>query len=400
MITVGRMRPIHPPQRKVPTTVKDPTHRNNESQPRKRMALLLFIIATGLGLLNFGIIHTDALASGRSRYNWKDPFVNEFTGAYSAVLLVPLMIWLWKKRPIHLDWATGIPLYLFAIALLGATHTTLMHLSRLLLYPMLVGYPFDYGELPYRYLMEFQKQVLWIPGVFGLFAFFDQIRSSQHNRLMTAKLQTRLAHAQLNQLTQQINPHFLFNSLNLISSKVYGDPDAADRLIGELADLLRDSLDLGKRPGIPLHEELGFLEKYLSIMIARFGDRIAIERDIDPDSLPTFVPSMILQPIVENSFKHRLESQQGSIRISISTRIVAHGLEIEILDAFTPSESSGPAHKERVSVSGTGLSNIRERLQLTYGNQARLESSPIDDDHFRTLIRVPLEFPELCPDTY
>jgi len=400
MITVGRMPPIHPPQRMVPTTVKDPTHRKNESQPRKRMALLLFIIATGLGLLNFGIIHTDALASGRSRYNWKDPFVNEFTGAYSAVLLVPLMMWLWKKRPIHRNWATGIPLYLFAIVFFGATHTTLMHMTRLVLYPMVVGYPFDYGALPYRYLMEFQKQVLWIPGVFGLFAFIDQIRSSQHNKLMAARLQSRLAHTQLNQLTQQINPHFLFNSLNLISSKVYGDPDAADRLIGELADLLRDSLDLGKRPGIPLQEELGFLEKYLSIMIARFGNRILVERHIDPESLPTIVPSMILQPVIENSFKHRLESRLGSIRISISTRVTSHGLEIEILDGFTPSGSSGLAHTERVRVSGTGLSNIRERLQLTYGDQARLEAAPIDDDHFRTLIRLPLEFPPLCPDTY
>lgn len=383
-----------------PNTMEAPADSVYRSWSRKRMALLLIFIATGLGLLNFGIIHTDALASGRSHYNWKEPFVNEFTGAYSAILMVPLMMWLWKKRPIHRNWVTGILLYGFAIVLFGATHTTLMHMTRLVLYPMIVGYPFDYGALPYRYLMEFQKQVLWIPGVFGLFAFIDQIRSSQHNKLMAARLQSRLAHTQLNQLTQQINPHFLFNSLNLISSKVYGDPDAADRLIGELADLLRDSLDLGKRPGIPLQEELGFLEKYLSIMIARFGNRILVERHIDPESLPTIIPSMILQPVIENSFKHRLESRLGSIRISLSTRMVPQGLEIEILDAFTPAEAAGHAYPDLSRPSGTGLSNIRERLQLTYGGQARLEAAPIDDDHFRTLIRVPLEFPPLCPDTY
>jgi len=109
---------------------------------------------------------------------------------------------------------------------------------------------------------------------------------------------------------------------------------------------------------------------------------------------------MILQPVIENSFKHRLESRLGSIRISISTRMVPQGLEIEVLDAFTPAEAAGHAYPDLSRPSGTGLSNIRERLQLTYGDQARLEAAPIDDDHFRTLIRVPLEFPPLCPDTY
>lgn len=372
--------------------MEDPTHRKNEYMPRRRLALLLVLIATGLGLLNFGIIHTDALASGRTHYNWKAPFVNEFTGAYSAVLLVPFMMWLWKRRPIQRNWTTGIPLYIVAIVLLGVTHTTLMHLSRVVLYPPLVGYAFDYGSLIYRYLMEFQKQVVWISGVFGLFAVIDQTRSYQHNKLMAAKLQARLALAQLNQLTQQVNPHFLFNSLNLVSSKIYEDPDAADRLIGELADLLRDSLDLGKRPGIPLQEELEFLDKYVSIMVARFGDRIAIERSIDPESLSTSVPSMILQPVIENSFKHRLESRQGTIRISISTRMHQNELEIEILDTFTPSGNTGLVHPRTPKSRGTGLSNIRERLQLTYGDQARLEATPIDDNHFRTFIRIPLDF--------
>ena len=209
----------------------------------------VFALVNLIGLLNFSIIHTDALATGRSHYyDWREYFINEFSGAYTAFVFIPILVFLWKHYPVFIHWGRRLPVYIGVTLVVGATHTTLMLGSRTLLFPLVLHREFNYGNLGYRYLMEFHKQVVWIWLTFAIAAGIHQIRRHQQNKLKAVNLQAQLAYSRLEQMRQQINPHFLFNSLNLISSKIYEDVEAADQLISDLSDLLRESLDMSKRP--------------------------------------------------------------------------------------------------------------------------------------------------------
>jgi len=354
--------------------------------------LLVFVILTAVGLLNFSIIHTDALATNRSNYDWREYFIYEFTGSYTAFFLVMPLVYIWKRFPVYTNWSQRLPIYIVITIGVGVIHTTLMLLSRTLLFPLILDREFHYGNLWYRYLMEFHKQVVWVWLTFGVVTGIQQIYRHQQNKLKEAKLQTQLAHSRLEQVRQQINPHFLFNSLNLISSKVYEDAESADQLISDLSDLLRQSLDMSKTPTTSLKTELGFVNNYLSIMQSRFSDRVSIERQLDADCLDYEVPSLLLQPIVENSFKHRLEARNGSILISLSCRKIGSELEIMISDTFTPtSTQTEPENTLAKPSTGTGLSNIRERIEYLYSGKATFEYGPKDEFHYQTCIRIPLK---------
>lgn len=183
-----------------------------------------------------------------------------------------------------------------------------------------------------------------------------------HEReLHAAELETRLTEARLQALQMQLNPHFLFNTLNAIASLMHKDVDAADRMIVRLSELLRYALDSTNEQEVPLRQELDFLGRYLDIQRARFGERLSVQNEIPPEALDARVPNLILQPLVENAIEHGLEPQARSGTIVLRARINHHRLVIEVIDngvglknGATPSE-------------GIGLSNTRARLQQLYG---------------------------------
>lgn len=193
-----------------------------------------------------------------------------------------------------------------------------------------------------------------------------------HAALTKARLgleqERRLAQqAQLLQLTQQIEPHFLFNALNTIASTVHGDPDLADRLLTRLAALLRAATDLARQPETTLDEELRLLEAYAAIMCHRFADRVTLQFHIDPAARRCRVPTLLLQPLLENAFRHGVERRPGPCRIDIHA--VQHGSELWLTvedDAGAlPASTAQPAW-------GVGLGNLRQRLQARYGQAAAL----------------------------
>jgi two-component system LytT family sensor kinase len=190
--------------------------------------------------------------------------------------------------------------------------------------------------------------------------------------------------ARVEALASQINPHFLFNTLTSISSLIRSQPETARMLIVKLSGLLRRLLR-SQEHFVTLREELEAIDEYLDIETIRFGPRLRIEKSIDPASLDIVVPSMLLQPLVENSIKHGLEPRVGEGRITIrSTLQNGHA----IIDVIDNGVGVGPGQANRVKGSGIGLRNVNERLQVIYGSnyQLQLDSVPGEGTCARIII--------------
>jgi two-component system LytT family sensor kinase len=200
--------------------------------------------------------------------------------------------------------------------------------------------------------------------------------------------QQLLLKARMDALSSQINPHFLFNTLNTVSALIRFDPDAARGVVLKLSNILRRLLRKHET-FVPLREELRFIDDYLDIEVARFGrDNLEIIKQIDEETLETFIPSMLLQPIVENCLKHGLAPKIDGGRIQLRTSNRDGRLHIEIEDNGVGISEERMPH---VYVEGIGLSNVRERLRVLYGADFVLHITSTPGDG--TVIRI--DIPEL-----
>jgi len=185
-----------------------------------------------------------------------------------------------------------------------------------------------------------------------------------------AENQQLLLKARMDALTSQINPHFLFNTLNTVSSLIRFDPDMARGVVLKLSNILRRLLRKHET-FVPLREELEFIDDYLDIEVIRFGrDKLQIFKEIDPETLDTFVPSMLLQPMVENSIKHGLAPRLEGGQIHIRTVHSDGRLAIEVRDNGL---GISPERLAEVYGGGIGISNVHERLRLLYGDQFKMD---------------------------
>jgi hypothetical protein len=173
--------------------------------------------------------------------------------------------------------------------------------------------------------------------------------------------------AQLLQLTQQIEPHFLFNALNTIAATIHTDPERADTLLTRLAALLRAATDLARQPEVALADELRLLEGYAAIMCERFAGRVDLHWDIDPHSTACRVPTLALQPLLENAFLHGVERRSQPTRVVVRSRRDGLRLLLEVED----DAGELPASQQF----GIGLTNLQQRLALRFGVHAALTLS-------------------------
>lgn len=199
-----------------------------------------------------------------------------------------------------------------------------------------------------------------------------------------------LMQARLEALTSQINPHFLFNTLNSVSSLIRTDPQAARVVVLKLSRILRRRLRQHDNFA-SLRDELEFINDYLSIEMTRFGDKLRFVENIDPDTLDMLIPSMLLQPLVENSIKHGLSSKIEGGVITIETHRLAHGLRMIVQDdgVGIPEEKLATLLSE-----GIGVSNVTERLKVLFGGDYKMW---IDSKAGRGT-RISMEVPEFQPD--
>ncbi|TXB63609.1 sensor histidine kinase [Phaeodactylibacter luteus] len=221
--------------------------------------------------------------------------------------------------------------------------------------------------------------------IYSAFAFQRKLRNQ---RVAMAQMETQLTGAQLSALRLQLQPHFLFNTLNTISSLMEFDKKQAQQMVSRLGHLLRSVLDQNKTNRIPLREELEFSRNYLSIEQIRFQDRLKVVVQAPTDVLDAQVPSLILQPLVENAIKHGFANQSGDGQITVQCRLLEDG-KVEVKVSDDGQGSSRPA-KELLN-SGIGLQNVRDRLELIYKSAASLSIDTAKGDGFTATVVLPYQ---------
>lgn len=223
------------------------------------------------------------------------------------------------------------------------------------------------------------------------FSFYHTVRSAQKLRWrerQAAELLALTREQELAILKAQLNPHFLFNTLNGISAMVTRDPEEARRMIARLADLLRYATDNSERPLVPLREEVAFTQAYVQLEHKRLAERLSVELDIDSEALDAPIPPMILQSLVENAIKHGIAPAPEGGKLLVQIRAAKELLRIVVRD--TGIGVNGRSLEELKAL-GTGLKNSDERLRHLFGEEAQLRLQTPADGGFQIDFSLPLE---------
>jgi LytS/YehU family sensor histidine kinase len=239
-------------------------------------------------------------------------------------------------------------------------------------------------------LHDYLQQLDWLLMTYlfliGLAYALAYRRESEARALNASQLETRLVEAQLQSLQRQLHPHFLFNTLNTISGLIRSDPDGADAMIDRLGDLLRMTLHKSGIQEVPLKEELEVLQAYVEIEQTRFGNRLKIEMDIQPETLDAQVPSLVLQPLVENAIRHGIAPNARPGWIAVHAARDREELLLQIRD----SGDGLPPDRLMALNRGVGLDNTRARLEHLYPNKYQFTFSNLERG-FCVTIRIPFQ---------
>ena len=257
--------------------------------------------------------------------------------------------------------------------------------------------PIDHTPMPYWERMAFNYKadfaesmaIFWSAFIFFRgFGYYQQLREKE---TVAAQLEAQLAHAQIAALRMQLNPHFLFNTMNSISSLMRSDIDAADHMLEQMSSLLRMTLERRDVQLIPLHDEIEFIETYLAMQDRRYAGRVVRKLWVDPELHDALVPAMILQPIVENAYAHGLSKldRGGELTIEVSR-------DDEIVRATVTNSGLGiAAWSDGIAAGhGVGLTNVRNRLHLHYGKDCSFSIEELDPSHVQVSISFPLQLSE------
>jgi len=207
---------------------------------------------------------------------------------------------------------------------------------------------------------------------------FESAREAER-RVLESQVSTR--EAQLRALRAQLNPHFLFNSLNSINALVGSDPEGARRMCESLGDFLRRTLALGAREAVTLEEELSLVDRYFAIERVRFGERLQVDRQIEADAARCLVPPLLLQPLVENAVKHGIAERLEGGTIHIGAAVKEGALKLTVENEVDDDSVSKPGQ-------GVGLENVRRRLDVVSARDARLDTSR-ENGMFRDTLTLP-----------
>jgi hypothetical protein len=219
------------------------------------------------------------------------------------------------------------------------------------------------GQIPFELVKASLFYCLWLGLVFGTFSL---LKSREHGAAL-GLVQKALVESQLAQLQAQLRPHFLFNTLNTVSSLMQIDIVRADRVLTRLGDLLRASLSAASTSTVPLHQELHLLRLYADIMQERFSGRVNVHWHIADDASVIPVPAMILQPLLENAFKYGIEQTTGVENIWVVATLGGGRLRVQI-------RNTGSVLRDGWC-EGIGMTNCRERLRVLYGDTAGIDMS-------------------------
>jgi signal transduction histidine kinase len=309
---------------------------------------------------------------------------------YIPALLAPLIMAFALRHPFdRIRWPRQLALHVTAALSYSVVHTTSMMGVRALL---LMGQPLppDFPGWRNFALLTYLTQLDWLLMTYlfliGLAYALAYRRESEARALNTSQLETRLVEAQLQALQRQLHPHFLFNTLNTVSGLIRTDPDAADTMIDRLGDLLRMTLHKSGIQEVSLKEELDVLGKYVEIERTRFGNRLTVEMRVQPETLDVQVPSLVLQPLVENAIRHGIAPNAGPGWIAVYAQRDNDDLVLQVLD----NGDGLPPDRLMAMNRGVGLDNTRARLEHLYRDRFEFTFSNLERG-FCVTIRIPFE---------
>lgn len=242
------------------------------------------------------------------------------------------------------------------------------------------------------YLVYWDKTLAYRVGtgvfIYGLiiltYYLFVSLSNLSEKKAKEAKLESLVKETELKMLRSQINPHFLFNSLNSISSLTITDPEKARDMVVKLSEFMRYALSRKDEQPVTLQNELENLRLYLDIEKVRFGEKLTTEETIEPDCLDFKIPVMLLQPLYENAVKHGVYESTESVRIRTQAKIIEGYIQISISNNYDPA----PSLKRGT---GTGLLNVTRRLELFYGNKASIKTLK-EDGIYTVNLYIPADY--------
>jgi two-component system, LytTR family, sensor kinase len=353
--------------------------RPETARARIRLAILAMVVWTAIGLFQ---TVPEVMFRGFIWYY----FVAKLIEAWAWALLTPAILLFDRK----LTSAQPNVVRLSALHLILSVPFSLVHtyLAGLLQFPIveISWNPLRNAQFVMYYFLGGWMTYCAVVGVLQMFKFNNRFLKSQFE---LERVEKRLIETRLNVLRLQLEPHFLFNTLNAISSEVAENPVQARQMIEDLGALLRRSLESQDSNEITLAQELALLDRYLAIQKLRFGKRIDIRIDVDPESLSTMVPSMLLQPLVEHAIRPGIESRMSGGMVALAARREGRHLLLSVID-----DGVGLPKRWRMEAcAGLGLRVTRERLEALYSGVGEFSFvvAPRKGGGTNATIHIPLE---------
>jgi len=355
-----------------------------------RRATLLFLGWTLVSIIFAGISYAAAIGKNNKEFGFISALRLNLVQFYVWAVLSPLVFRFSRRFPIELRPLNVRNLLLYFPALISfAGIHQVIHLAVLWSitprwrqkYPALIDCYRAY--FAFGFYIDLIIALLIVIAVHALL-YYQSFRASE---LAQSSLKTDLAQAQLRALKMQLHPHFLFNTLHSISSLVLEDPPKANSMIARLGDFLRLTVDNSDQQLVTLKEETEFLRCYLDIEQVRFGDRLTVTFELEPQTLSAQVPHLILQPMVENAIQHAIAPRSTRGHINIEAKRLNSLLRVAISD-------SGPGISSNANLpwkQGVGLTNVRTRLQQIYGPDFRFELMNTKGGGVTAFMEIPFE---------
>lgn len=331
-------------------------------------------------VIGWGLYSAIGVSAGVSEGGWRTSIFAAYAlfFAYSIALTWLLRREILRRRWLDLPVRRFLPRLALASLLTGTTQAALVLVFNRLLEP------------PGHYRFDLRASVwLWI-GVNGVTAMWTMLYVSvkvtdhyRHAQLESLRLELALKKSELRVLEAQINPHFLFNSLNTIRGMIVENPPKAQDMVTKLAEMLRYSLQRDRAHTVPLAQEMEAVANYLALEGARFEDRLQVRYSIGPGAAEVPVPPMMLQTLVENAVKHGIAHRPEGGDVSIRAGVLSGSLALEV-------ENTGHLSDASTNGTRTGLWNVRERLRLLYGDRADLTLANSAGDHVKATVTIPV----------
>ena len=343
-------------------------------------AAAVVVVVLGLVRLTFAVTHE--LDDGGLRV--AERVFEEISGAMIGAPAVFAAVYLLRRFPLTgPSWQRAVLAQGLAFVPVSLVHTWLLVTARAIAGPWFGFHAYGFAVPATRLAYEGMTDLVHAVAIIGCFTAVSVLRDRQVRERRNAEVERALLDAELWTLRLRLEPHFLFNTLNTISSTMYTDVAAADAQLAHLAALLRAALRTSDRQQVPLAEELDLLEHYVAIVRARFEDRVAIAVTATEEARRCLVPSLLLQPLVENAIGHGAVERTGRGAVTVTAEVVSDELRLRVHD----DGPGAPPGRDPLD-SGTGLSATVQRLRLLHGTAQRVTVGNVTGG-FEVAIAIP-----------